>query len=112
MIEALFNFIIKLIFWLFGVLGSIIIYPVQVLIVSLIPSLGDFLVTIQNWLTTSIFPMLSFCKEAILDITCCPRPLFSILITFILARWAIAPAIRGIKLMINLWKLAKGGKTS
>lgn len=58
-----------------------------------------------------VFPMISFVKEFFLDLTCLPRPLFSILITFMLARWAIAPAVRSVKLIINIWKLKSGGAT-
>lgn len=112
MLEALFNFILKLFFWLIGLIGSLIIYPVQVLIVSIIPDLGDFISLLLNFITVTVFPVLSFCKEAFLDITCCPRALFSIFLTFTFARWLLAPSIRAIKLIINLWKTVRGGSTA
>lgn len=37
MLEAIFNFIIQLFFWLIGLIGSIVIYPVQALLVTIIP---------------------------------------------------------------------------
>lgn len=37
MLESLFDFIIDIFFWLIGIIGSIVIYPVQVLLVSIIP---------------------------------------------------------------------------
>ena len=39
MLDALFNFILKLFFWLIGVIGSIIIYPIQAIIVTLVPQI-------------------------------------------------------------------------
>lgn len=50
-------------------------------------------------------------KELVLDISCLPRPLWSLFIAFLFARWGIAPAVRSIKLMINIWKLKSGGVT-
>lgn len=111
MLEALFDFIINLFFWLVGLIGSIVIYPVQAILVTIIPGLGDYIGIILGFFNNTLFPMLSFVKELFLDLTCCPRPLFSIFITFILARWAIAPAIRSVKLFLNIWKLKSGGVT-
>ena len=111
MIDALFNFILNLFFWLVGVIGSIVIYPVQVLLVTIFPDLGDFISVVLGFFNNQLFPMVSFVKELFLDLTCCPRVLFSIFITFILARWTIAPAVRSIKLIINIWKLKSGGMT-
>lgn len=111
MLEALFDFIINLFFWLVGIIGSIVIYPVQAILVTIIPGIGDFTGTVLGFFNTYLWPMVSFVKELFLDLSCCPRGLFSIFITFILARWAIAPAIRSIKLIINIWKLKSGGVT-
>lgn len=111
MLEALFNFIIQLFFWLIGLIGSIIIYPVQALLVTIIPGLGDFVGLTLGFFNTYIWNYLSFMKELVLDVSCLPRPLWSLFIAFIFARWGIAPAVRSIKLMINIWKLKSGGST-
>lgn len=55
--------------------------------------------------------MVSFCKEIFLQITCMPKPLFTLLITTLFARWLLAPAIRTIMLVVNIWKIKSGGKT-
>lgn len=39
MLKALFNFILKIFFWLIGIIGSIVIYPIQLLLVAIIPNL-------------------------------------------------------------------------
>lgn len=111
MIEALFQFIINIFFWLIGLIGSLLIYPIQILIVSIFPGLGEYVSILLTFLNEQFFPMLSFAKELILDLTCLPRPLFFILITFIITKWSIAPAIRTTKLIINIWKIKSGGKT-
>lgn len=111
MLESLFNFILKIFFWLIGLIGSIVIYPVQALLVTVVPSLGEYLQSFLNWTATDVFPMLSFVKELFLQISCCPRPLFLLLINTLFARWLLAPAIRSIMLIINIWKIKSGGKT-
>lgn len=111
MLDAIFNFILNLFFWLIGLIGSIVIFPIQVILVALVPNLGDYLSTFLSFFEESVFPMVSFCKELFIEISCCPRPLFILLVTTIFARWLIAPAIRSILLIINIWKLKSGGKT-
>lgn len=112
MIEALFSSLMGFFFWLIGLIGSIVIYPIQLILVSVFPALGDYISGILTFLNNQFFPYLSFAKELLLDLTCLPRPLFSILVTFIIARWTIAPAIRSIKLILNIWKIKGGGNAS
>ena len=50
MLEALFDFIINLFFWLVGLIGSIVIYPVQAILVTIIPGIGDFIGTVLGFL--------------------------------------------------------------
>ena len=111
MIEALFQLIFNIFFWLVSLIGSLIIYPVQAILVTIFPALGSALTYITTLFIEHIFPMLSFVKEFIIEITCIPRSIFYAFLTFIFARWAIAPAIRGIKLLINIWKIKSGGAT-
>lgn len=111
MLEAIFNFIIQLFFWLIGLIGSIVIYPVQAILVTIIPGLGEFIGLTLGFFNTYVWNYLSFMKELVLDVSCLPRPLWSLFIAFLFARWGIAPAIRSIKLMINIWKLKSGGST-
>lgn len=112
MIEALFSSLMGFFFWLISLIGSIVIYPIQLILVSVFPALGDYISGILTFLNNQFFPYLSFAKELFLDLTCLPRPLFSILVTFIIARWTIAPAIRSIKLILNIWKIKGGGNAS
>lgn len=111
MIEAIFNFLINLFFWLIGLIGSIIIYPIQALLVTIIPGLGEFIGTTLGFFNTYVWNYLSFMKELVLDVSCLPRGLWSIFVAFVIARWGIAPAVRSIKLIINIWKLKSGGST-
>ena len=111
MFESLFNFLINMFFYVIRLVGGIIIYPIQLLIVSVFPTLGEFVAQTLGFFVDYIFPMVGFCKELFLEVTQTPRGLFSIFITFIFVRWAIAPAIRSIKLILNAIKIAKGGAT-
>lgn len=111
MLEAIFNFIIQLFFWLIGIIGSIVIFPIQAILVTIIPGLGDFIGITLGFFNNYVWNYLSFMKELVLDVSCLPRPLWSLFIGFVIARWAIAPAVRSIKLIINIWKLKSGGAT-
>lgn len=111
MLEGLFNLVIQIFMWLVGLIGSIIIYPIQALLVTIFPNLGQAVTVINNFFSQYLFPVIGFVKELFLELSCCPRWLWSIFITFIFARWAIAPTIRAIKLVINIWKIKSGGKT-
>lgn len=111
MLTAIFNFIIQVFFWLCGVIGSIIIFPIQLIIVGIIPGMGDAIATTLNFFNNQVFPMLSFVKEFVLDLSCMPRPVFALLTTFLLTKWAIAPAIRSIIFIINTYRLFRGGVT-
>lgn len=111
MLEGLFNFFINMFFYIIRIIGSIFLYPIQLLIVSVFPTFGEFLSQTLGFFVDYIFPMVGFCKEIFLEVTQCPRALFAIFINFIFIRWAIAPGIRAIKLTLNAWKLAHGGAT-
>lgn len=108
MLEALFNFIISAFMWLIGVVGSIVIYPLQLLIVSIFPTLGNFVSVCLDFFTDYFFPIVSFIKEWILIMTGIPRELYLIFVGIIIARWTIAPAVRSIRFIINMWKVWKG----
>ena len=69
MFTALFNFLLKILFWLLGVIGSIIVYPVQVLLTSIIPGFNDFITILIDFMDDVALPMISFVKEIALDIT-------------------------------------------
>lgn len=111
MLTAFFNFIIKIFFWLCGLIGSLVLYPIQLIVVALIPGMGELIVTSLTFFNNQLFPVLSFCKELFLDISCMPRPVFALLTTFLLSKWLIAPAIRSIIFVINMYQLLRGGMT-
>lgn len=108
MLEAIFNFILQLFFWLIGLIGSLIIYPIQAILVTLVPGIGEFISITLGFFNQYVWNYLSFIKELVLDVSCLPRGLWSVFIAFVFARWLIAPAVRSIKLIINIWKLKSG----
>lgn len=108
MLSALFNFAIRIFFWLMGVIGSLIIYPIQAVIVTLIPSLGQALVTTLNFFNINIFPTISFIKNVIINVTYIPETIWTMFIGFLVARWLVAPTIRTLKFIYNIWRVWKG----
>lgn len=112
MAQTLLNFVLDLFFWLVGLIGSIVIYPIQLLLVTLFPNIGNFLNDTLSFFNNYVADMISFVKELVLEISCLPRELYLLLIIFIFARFAIAPAIRSIKLIVNIWKFKSGGDTN
>lgn len=105
---SVFSFIIKLVFWLLGIIASIVIYPLQALIVTAFPSLGWALTEILNYCVNDLFPMISFIKDVFLGITCCPPALWNALIGLLAFRVAAVPAVRFILTAINIWKIKSG----
>lgn len=111
MFEGLLNFLIDAFFWIVGLIGSIIIYPIQLIIVTIFPEIGAFLNSVLNFMGQQIAPLISFFKDVVIGITCLPNEVYLIFISFIFARYAVAPAIRTIKLIVNMWKFKSGGNT-
>lgn len=112
MLDAIFTFAIDLFFWVIKIIGTVVLYPIQAIIVTVFPSLGDGLVYLMSFFNNYFFPTLTIAKEMLLDISCLPRPIWLLFINFLFARWAIAPAIRSIKMLVNIWKFTKGSKTN
>lgn len=108
MLEAIFSGLINMFFWIIGIIGSIVIYPIQAIIVTIFPSLGEFITITLNFFNQQIFPLVSFVKDAFLYITGLPNELWLIFVGFVISRYAIAPGIRAIKFLINIWKVYKG----
>ena len=111
MFEGLLNFLIDAFFWIVGLIGSIVIYPIQLIIVAIFPDIGTYLNQILNFIGEQVAPMITFVKETILGVTCLPNEVYLLFITFIFARFAIAPTIRTIKFVVNMWKFKSGGAT-
>lgn len=112
MLNALFTFLIDVFFWIVKIIGSIVIYPVQAIIVSIFPDLGEGIVQLLSFFNNYFFPTLTIAKEILLDISCLPRPIWLLFINLVFARWAIAPVIRSILMLVNIWKFTKGNKTN
>lgn len=107
-LSSILGFIIQLFFWLLGLIASLILYPIQALLVTAFPELGEFLATALLYLTDSVFPMIGFIKDVVLGTTCLPVTLWNLLIGIFVFRVGVVPAIRFIKLVINLWKIKSG----
>lgn len=111
MLQALFKFLIDIFFFLIKLIVGIPLGLIQAILVTLIPGVGDFIGIVNGFFNTYVWNYLSFIKELVLDISCLPRNLWSIFVTFMVARWLIAPSVRAIKLIINSWKITHGGDT-
>lgn len=107
-LNGILSFIIKFFFWIIGLIASLVIYPIQAVLVTAFPSLGQYLVDILNFFHSSIFPMISFCRECFLSVTCLPRPLFTATIGIFVFRYTIIPVIRSIVAFVNVYYVARG----
>lgn len=76
MAQTLLNFVLDLFFWLVGLIGSIVIYPIQLLLVTLFPNIGNFLNDTLSFFNNYVADMISFVKELVLEISCLPRELY------------------------------------
>jgi len=107
-LSSILGFVIQLFLWLLGVIASLIVYPIQALLVTAFPSLGAFLSTVSGYFTNELFPMISFIKEIFLGITCFPRSLWNIIIGILIFRIGVVPSIRFIKTVLNIIKIKNG----
>lgn len=107
-LNGILSFIIKFFIWLITLIASLVIYPIQALLVTAFPTLGEYLVTLLNWFTGSVFPYISFIKQVFLEITCLPQPIFTAIVGIFIFRYTVAPALRGIYMLVNTYFLARG----
>lgn len=111
MLQAIFNFLIDFFFFLIKLIVGIPLGLIQVILVTLIPAVRDFISIVNGFFNTYVWNYLSFLKELVLDVSCLPRGLWSSFVGFMVARWVAAPGIRAIKLIVNSWKITHGGDT-
>lgn len=108
MVKALFNGLISLLLGLAGILGSIIIYPLQLLLVSIFPNFGDFTATVINFFTTKVFVVVAWIKGLFLNLTGFPVTLFQILVFEVTLYLSLAVSIRSLFLIYRLYLLIRG----
>lgn len=110
MVEALFNGLIKFFLFLINIVGSIFIYPIQAILVTLVPSVGDFLDTVLSFFNDSVFPFLCWLKQVLITITCCPPALFSLIISTFFLFLTISLLFRSFSLIYRIYFLVRGSK--
>lgn len=108
MVQALLNGIIFLFIRIIGVLGSIIIYPLQLIVVQLFPSLGEFSAEALNWIIQNIFPVICFLKHFFLGLTGFPEELWSLLVAELFLWFSLAISVRSLMLVYRLYLFFKG----
>lgn len=102
---SLFGSIIEIFFWLLGIIVSLFVYPIQLIIVTAFPDVGNYLTTVVDYFTDDVFPMISFVKEVVLGITCIPHALWDLIIGILLFKVGVVPLIVTIKTAMNAWRI-------
>lgn len=107
-LSSLLSFIIKFFMWVLSFIASLVIYPIQAIIVTAFPGIGWALSEIMTFLTNSLFPMIGFIRTVFLGVTCCPPELWDALIGILIFRLAVAPSLRFIITVVNIWRFKNG----
>lgn len=110
MVQAFFNGLLKFFLFIANLIGTIFIYPLQALVVTLVPSVADYLSDISDFFTNSVFPTICFLKRLFLNVTCCPPVLFSLLVSTFFGFLTIALVFRVFVLLYRIYFLVRGTK--
>lgn len=108
MLRSLFNGLIALLFRLAGILGSVLIYPLQLLLVTIFPNFGDFSAEVLNFLIYKVFVVVSWLKGLFLNLTGFPSTLFQLLVFEISLYLSLAVSIRSLFLVYRIYLLLRG----
>lgn len=104
LLYAIVNIVLKLLGWIAG----IILYPIQVIVVSLFPGLGQALAGVLTYCNNDLFPTIAFIREVFLGVTQLPSSLYLLFIGIFISKFALIPSIVAIKQIVNVWRLKSG----
>lgn len=93
--------------WIITTLSSIFITPVVSLLTAAIPDLQIALSAISNFIVNYALPYINFAKEVFLNISCLPRSLFTLLVSYLLFKISLHAGIQIYKLIVKIWNLVK-----
>lgn len=108
MAKALINGIIYLLMRLAGLLGSIIIYPLQLLFVNIFPSLGNFSALTISFFVEEVYPLLCWLKVGVIKLTGLPYELYQLIIGELVLYFGLAVSIRSLMLIYRLYLFLRG----
>ena len=102
----MFELLVKFVLWLIGKLSSIIILPIVVLINASIPGFTDFILLIEDYCNSSLFPVLAWVKRVLINFGL-PQIVFTFLIGWYTFRITMSVGVRAYALIHNLYKTYK-----
>lgn len=108
MINALLQFIIKVVLWLCGLFATIITTPVLAALGYLFPDFSNFTSSFNTYVADYVFRGLAFAREVFLNTTGYPRALFNLIVTLYLGKLSFHMAMIPIKFVINTYRAIRG----
>lgn len=112
MINKILKLILKFIFWLAGLISSVLFYPIYELLTSLLHDFPDYIDSFNLFLNTQILTIIPFIREVFLNVTNLPRPLFYGLVTLFLGRLATHYLLIAFKFIIKIYYIIRGASSS
>lgn len=112
MLNKILQLILKFVFWLAGIISSVILFPIYSLLSSLMEDFPDYTSNFYFFLDNRILPIIPFCREVFYNITGLPRDLFNALVTLFLARLGLHFIILAFKFLIKIYYLIRGSNVS
>ena len=112
MLNAVANFLIKIIIWISGLLISVIVFPIYLILRPFLPELPTQLATFSTYLSDHVFRGLAFAREVFFNVTGYPRALFYALITFYLFKLGARLSLLVFQFIIKLYYIIRGSSSS
>lgn len=91
-----------------GLLGSVIIYPLQLLLVAVFPSLGEYSALTISFFVEQVYPLLCWLKVGVIKLTGLPYELYQLLIGELVLYFGLAVSIRSLMLVYRLYLFLRG----
>lgn len=108
LLNAVANFLIKLIIWISGLLISVVTLPIYLILRPFLPELPTQLEIFSTYLSQHVFRGLAFAREVFFNTTGYPRTLFYALITFYLFKLGVRLSLLVFQFIIKLYYIIRG----
>ena len=108
MIKALLSLIFSFFFWLAGIIGSILFYPLQLIIVTVFPTFGAYATSVVNFIVSEIYPLVTWIKHCLVNISGIPEEFWLLIV----ATWGFylsaGASVRVYMLISNIYAYVRG----
>lgn len=103
MVQALVN----LIFYIIGLISSIILSPIMAFLSALFPDISTYSGYISDWINNYVLRYVAFGKSLFMNATGFPQFLFDAVIAYLLIKISLHVFMKTWKFTVKMWRLFK-----